>query len=593
MEWSHIKKYLSDIYYICPWYIPNALMSAIIEAMEPIISLFLIRSIIDDLVNNVDTRSIIGSILFFVGLQLGLKIMNRSLLAIAGIQEKKIKEHMELLVGQHIMEIDYEAIENPEILKLREEALIPLKFHGVINRTGQEIKKVLRASITIALMVGILLQLDPLFIVCILVVRFMNKYLYKMLEKKRLNYYKELAPLNRKFMYYKKLGDDFSIAKDIRIFEMENYLIGKFDGYYDESFKGAKKLFTAVGLFRTLININIQIQTVFFYGYMSYKYLKDLISIGSFLMYVTASIQLANNVYALNTARIEMKQMLKYMDKYYEFMEITSKIQWGHKKRLDGDIAIEFKNVYFRYPNTDNYVLKGVSGSIKPGQNVSIVGKNGAGKSTFIKLLARLYEPTKGEILINGVHIKDFSKEEYYKMLGVVFQDFKLLAFSIEENIHCGHIKEDGEDLIRESLAKANLHEKINKLQKGVQSNLYKLFDDEGIRLSGGQEQKLVIARALYKQAPILILDEPTASLDPYAEEEIYLKLNSLAKEQTAIFISHRLSSCKFTDQIFVFDKGKIVEQGNHHDLYAAKSLYHQMFESQARYYDNKKEEVC
>uniref|UniRef100_UPI0030795D70 ABC transporter ATP-binding protein n=1 Tax=Zhenhengia sp. TaxID=2944208 RepID=UPI0030795D70 len=243
----------------------------------------------------------------------------------------------------------------------------------------------------------------------------------------------------------------------------------------------------------------------------------------------------------------------------------------------------EFKNVWFKYPQAEDYTLKDVSLTLNSREKMSIVGQNGAGKTTFIKLLCRLYEPEKGEILINGVNVKEYAFDEYTKLLSVVFQDYKLFSFTIKENMSFNQACNEEE--LEIALQKSGVRDKVASLDKGVETSLYKNFDKEGTELSGGEMQKLAIARAIYKNAPIVVLDEPTAALDPYAEYEIYAKFNELVKNKTAIYISHRLSSCRFCDKIAVFDKGRLIEQGTHTELKEQDGKYAQMWKAQAQYY--------
>ena len=251
--------------------------------------------------------------------------------------------------------------------------------------------------------------------------------------------------------------------------------------------------------------------------------------------------------------------------------------------------TVEFKHVSFAYPRSEEKVLKDINMILHPGEHISIVGPNGAGKTTFIKLLCRLYDPTEGEILLNGVNIKNYAYDEYVKLLSVVFQDFQLFAFPAKENITLGQVKsKDAEnkknlDMIIEE---AGLKTTLSRLPKGKDTYIFKGYEEDGIELSGGQQQKLAIARALYKDAPIIILDEPTAALDPIAEYDIYRQFNHLIGNKTAIYISHRLSSCQFCDIIYVFEEGKIKEIGKHEELVTLKDgIYAGMFEAQAQYY--------
>lgn len=259
-------------------------------------------------------------------------------------------------------------------------------------------------------------------------------------------------------------------------------------------------------------------------------------------------------------------------------------MQKGDKTPDHKDHIIEFRDVSFTYPGTQVKVLDHVSITIRSGEHLSIVGLNGAGKTTFVKLLCRLYDVDQGEILLDGVNIKDYEYVEYMKLFSVVFQDFKLLAFSIRENIILD--QKASEEEIANIYKLAGIEDKIISLEKGIDTIIFKSFDKDGIELSGGEQQKLAIARALYKNSLIVILDEPTAALDPIAEYDIYRQFDTLVGGKTAIYISHRLSSCKFCDKIAVFAEGMIKEYGNHDELVnLSGGIYPEMFAAQAQYY--------
>jgi ABC-type multidrug transport system fused ATPase/permease subunit len=245
--------------------------------------------------------------------------------------------------------------------------------------------------------------------------------------------------------------------------------------------------------------------------------------------------------------------------------------------------VIEFRSVSFKYPRTKKYVLKNINLTIKTGEHIAIVGENGAGKTTFIKLLCRLYKPTEGEILIDGVNINNYKFDEYIKLLSVVFQDFKMLAFTFKENITFGEQCDD--EKIMELCRVGGVERRIETAPKKLNTSMYKMFEENGIEPSGGEAQKLAIVRALYKNSPIIILDEPTAALDALAEDRMYRQFDEMIKGRTAIYISHRLASTRFCDNIAIFESGLIVGMGTHDELMEENETYKQMFEMQAQYY--------
>jgi ATP-binding cassette subfamily B protein len=268
-------------------------------------------------------------------------------------------------------------------------------------------------------------------------------------------------------------------------------------------------------------------------------------------------------------------------------MELADEMYKGKlpiEKRSDNMYQIEFKNVSFKYPDSENYALKNFSMKLKIGEKLAIVGMNGSGKTTMIKLLCRLYDPTEGEILLNGVNIKKFKHSEYSRLFSVVFQDYILFPHKLGENVAVS--TEYEKDRVEEALTGAGFGERLETLEKGLDSYIYTDFDDDGIEISGGEAQKIAIARAVYKEAPFILMDEPTASLDPIAEYEIYSNLDNIIGSKTAIYISHRLSSCRFCEKIAVFDKGQLIQTGSHSELIKDENgKYYEMWTAQSQYY--------
>jgi len=272
---------------------------------------------------------------------------------------------------------------------------------------------------------------------------------------------------------------------------------------------------------------------------------------------------------------------MEYLNTYYEFINRPSTHYTGTlpvEKRSDADYEFVFEHVSFQYPGTKEPVLKDIDFKFKVGEKFAVVGRNGAGKTTLIKLLCRLYEPTQGRILLNGIDIKYYDYSEYTRIFSVVFQDFKLLSLPLGDNIAAG------EEVEEERMWQAGLKKRVEAMPKGLRSRLYRNNGD-GVEVSGGEAQKLAIARALYKDGPFVILDEPTAALDPLAEAEIYEQFNDMIQGKTAIYISHRMSSCKFCDDILVLDGGRIAERGDHTKLLKNNGIYAALYQKQAQYY--------
>ena len=288
----------------------------------------------------------------------------------------------------------------------------------------------------------------------------------------------------------------------------------------------------------------------------------------------------------------ENKKYTGHLEKLFEYLDIPNKKYQGTipiEKNFfcndgENEYEIEFRNVSFKYPNSDVYVLKNINTKLSIGKKQAFVGTNGAGKTTFIKLLCRLYDPTEGEILLNGIDIRKYDYEEYMQLFAFVFQDFKLFSFSLGQNIAANRTYD--EDKIKECMKKVSFYDRFRTMPEGAESYLYKDISADGVEISGGEAQKIALARALYKETPVIVLDEPTASLDPIAEAQVYADFSNMVDNKTAIYISHRLSSCQFCDEITVFDKGKIVQKGAHDKLVGETAgKYSELWNAQAKYY--------
>ena len=326
------------------------------------------------------------------------------------------------------------------------------------------------------------------------------------------------------------------------------------------------------------------------YVFVCLKALGGAFGIGSVTQYVSAVTKLAGNVSTLLQTVGHMRTNAGFLKTVYEFLDIPNSMYQGSlttEKRADRQYEVEFRDVSFKYPGSDIWALRHVNMKFKVGKRLAIVGENGSGKTTFIKLLCRLYDPQEGQILLNGIDIRKYRYDDYMNIFSVVFQDFQLICQPLGANV-AGSMEYD-RDRVHKALIDAGFGDRLATMEKGLDTMLYKDLSEDGVDVSGGEAQKIAIARALYKDAPFIILDEPTAALDPIAEAEIYSKFNDIAGDKTAIYISHRLSSCKFCDEIAVFHEGAVIQHGTHAELVAdANGKYHELWNAQAQYYTDK-----
>lgn len=313
------------------------------------------------------------------------------------------------------------------------------------------------------------------------------------------------------------------------------------------------------------------------------------IAVGMLLRYVACFERLITSVQNILHDAWAFLLVARRQGTMFEFLDIKGSFYEGTlpvEKRRDNEYEIEFRNVSFKYPGREEYALRDFSLKLRIGERMAVVGKNGSGKTTMIKLLCRLYEPTEGAIFLNGIDIRKYDYCEYMQLFSVVFQDFALFDYSIAENVATGEGYDS--DKIKECLEKAGFGERLGRLPQGIDTLIDKGFDDDGVIFSGGERQKIAIARALYKDSPFILLDEPTAALDPIAEYEVYSAFDEMVSGKTAVYISHRLSSCRFCNDIVVFDKGRIVQRGSHSELMEDRDgLYFALWTAQAQYYEN------
>lgn len=397
---------------------------------------------------------------------------------------------------------------------------------------------------------------------------------------------------NRLFGHFGFIGTDKTRSVDIRMNNQQGLISAYWttnssfgvNGPFGKAARGKMGVYASLGVcITTLI-------TGFIYVFTCLKAWGGAFDVGSITQYVGAVTAMVTNVFALTDLLGIMKTNAPYLEKTFEFLDIPNSMYQGSlttEKRADRQYEVEFRDVSFKYPGSDIWALRHVNMKFKVGKRLAVVGENGSGKTTFIKLLCRLYDPQEGQILLNGIDIRKYRYDDYMNIFSVVFQDFQLICQPLGANV-AGSMEYD-RDRVRKALIDAGFGDRLATMEKGLDTMLYKDLAEDGVDVSGGEAQKIAIARALYKNAPFIILDEPTAALDPIAEAEIYSKFNDIAGDKTAIYISHRLSSCKFCDEIAVFHEGAVIQHGTHAELVAdVTGKYHELWNAQAQYYTEK-----
>lgn len=508
---------------------------------------------------------------------------------------RKTEGYVEKKRMDKLFHTDFKNMESPDFLDYAQRAKTALNrgkgFHGVLYQSRNFI-----AQGTLMILSAALIGIQNLLMMIIFIVISFGivKISSFFTKRDKIKFSDAMAPTWRKMNYLESTTKNFDFAKDIRLFNMSNEFFNQLSGVNETYKELNRKHHNRMVLWEVSLGSVLIVQKILMYTWLVYNVVTGAYQISDFVLYVGlvstfhASVGYVNWIYSdMRTNSLMINDYRNFVD-WKEDRE-TADEKDGHITEINLDkFEFRFENVSFKYPGHDNYVLKNVNLTIKNGAKLAVVGVNGAGKTTFIKLMMKLYEPSEGRILLNDVDIKEYNREEYFKLFSPVFQNVECFAMPIYQNI--SFAEEDKTDMnkINEVLEQSGLSEKINSYEKGIHTNLLKIFDKEGIDLSGGEKQRLAMARALYKDGKVVILDEPTAALDALAEDRMYREFENMIHGKTAVFISHRLGSTRFCDKIAMFEDGTIVEEGTHEELMAKNGKYAYMFGIQSQYYDEK-----
>lgn len=585
-------------------------LHAIVDALFPFISIYFSARVIDELAGARRPEQLAHWVLLTLLIGAGTELLLAILLRWRNSCYAGTYYTQQKLYAEKMLSMDFCDVDNPKTLDLLSQIKQNEGWSGWgLNRIIMHYQLLLTAAIRIIGSITLSITLftskitntsgkltilnSPLFIALILGVFLLLTWLSPALSNKANGYWAKEADEakmgNRVFSFYGFMGYNRNRALDIRMYEQEKFCSKKMKE--DRAFtpKGTMAAYARgpMGTLHALSASVSRILTAMIYSFVCLKAWAGAFGIGSVTQYIGAITQLSNGLSDIIRTLGDMRYNAYFLETIFEYLDIPNNMYQGSltvEKRQDNNYTIEFKDVSFKYPNTDTWALRHISMKFHVGERLAIVGQNGSGKTTFIKLLCRLYDPDEGEILLNGINIRKYDYREYMQIFSVIFQDFKLLAFKLGENVAAS--KTHDSKLVINSLEKAGFESRLGEFKDGLDTYLYKDFSDKGVEISGGEAQKIAIARALYQDKPFLILDEPTAALDPIAEFEVYSKLNDIVEDKTAIFISHRLSSCRFSDRIVVFHKGQIVQVGSHDELLAdSDGMYYALWNAQAKYY--------
>lgn len=557
--WSIISKLGIDM-------VQSQAKSGVVDTV-PLIKLILTATLILTIITVIST--ICGSKLWYNYIYVRMKLCQRRI--------------------EKTLTMNYEALENPKMLD---------RMYNANQATGgnnngvegmmQNLQRLMVSIFSFIMAATILSSLNLWLVLMIGIISLIQFYFYdKSVKKDKIFIWDEMAPISRRLHYMYRTGSDFSYAKDIRLFSMKDWLLSKLSIFHSEKYKlhlSSLNMWLRYDAFEKFMGM---LRNGILYGYLAYSVLFQGISIGTFTLYLTSSFILSDTVLNFFKDLGTYGKVSAQTDDFRSFLAIPDMEKDKNNIPLPDTTSYEFTflNVSFKYAEQDTYALKNLNLTIKAGERLAIVGFNGAGKTTMIKLLLRLYDVTEGCILLNGIDIRNFNRVSYFRLFAPVFQNVEIFAFPMSENVSMRPPLETDTNKAKDKLILAGMEDKLMTLDKGVHTELLKVLHDDGIDLSGGEKQKLALAKALYKDSPIVVLDEPTAALDALAECKLYMDFDSLIGNKTAIYISHRLASTKFCNRIAMFKDGKMIECGTHDELVAKDGAYSEMFKVQARYY--------
>lgn len=599
-----------DVNRVAPGFLASTILYSAVSALSPYAAIWLSAQLINELASARRVEVLGRWVVLIVSVTAGVSLVKFLLERWKSVKEDLFYRQYNLLYADKFLSMDFSDSDSQETRDLYTQIQQSENWGGFgfpyisiyLNKIVESIVGILSAAaLTVSLFTlkvpqsaGALTVLNnPLFLLVLLAVLAAVTFLGPVFANKVNTQWSDLAEEsrfgNRLFQHFScSITENVENAADMRMYGQAAMA----DRYSRQNTFGVgshfdKLLHTSMGLCAGVSEAMPAVLSGVVYGFVCLKALGGAFGIGSVTQYVSAVTKLAVNVSGLLEIGGHMRTNGGFMKTIYEFLDIPNAMYQGSlttEKRTDGHYEVEFRDVSFRYPGSDLWALRHVNMKFQIGKRLAIVGENGSGKTTFIKLLCRLYDPQEGQILLNGIDIRKYRYDDYMHIFSVVFQDFQLICQPLGANV-AGSLDYDRQR-VQQALVDAGFGDRLATMEKGLDTMLYKDLTQDGVEVSGGEAQKIAIARALYKNAPFIILDEPTAALDPIAEAEIYAKFDDIAKGKTVLYISHRLSSCKFCDEIAVFANGSVIQQGTHQDLLADETgKYFQLWNAQAQYY--------
>lgn len=601
-DWSNVWMLFKDVIRYEKKTVIYCLIASVLEAVRPYFYVVLLGKVLDLVYAGGDWQQLAKYVLIAMTARLLLDMVQGCTYEKYIQKLERPKEFGTMPLNRKALTMDYEYLEETHVQELRFRSFTK-SYYGVAGWLIQNLYHLIKNGVSLIISVVIMLPLllnrgmenkgfvnSGGFTFILIVIMLTVTYLtyrsgISFTRKSKVIFDKYDKPYNKKH-YYLDLLAGIEAQKDIRVSNYEKALEQDVDDLFEE-LKECEGKQGRLMVYRSAVEqVAAKFSSVLIYVFTGLRAYTGAISIGSVVTYASSMVQFTRSMTGFANTMGHVKSVAQYAADYYEFISLEKRKYDGTipmEKRRDNRFQVDFEHVSFKYPGSEEYVIRDLNLSFVIGEKMAIVGKNGSGKTTFIKLLCRLYDVTEGCIKVNGIDIRKYDYKEYCDLFAVVFQDFRIFSFALGENIAASEKVE--RERVLDALIKAGLGERVEKLSDGPDTYVGKEFSEKGVAFSGGERQKMAIARAIYKDAPFVIMDEPTAALDPESECAVYAGFDKMVGSKTALYISHRLASCRFCEDILVFDKGQVVQRGSHEELERQEGLYRELWRAQAQYY--------
>lgn len=589
MAWRSIPRFFREIFRSGRVLFVVNTIARFVKSLTPVVLLWVGKLIIDEIVLQLDLSEKSFDLLWqYVAIELAVAVASDLLGRLINLTDSLLGDLYSNASSEKIIrktnELTLEQLENPEFYDKLERARTQTK--GRVNLMSNGLSQA-ESVLSIVSLIGGLIYFEPYLIVLLIlsiIPAFVNEIKF---SSDRYSLARSWTSERRELDYLRFIGANNQTAKEIKLFGLTDFIAKRFRRLSNDYYGLNKGLAVRQSIFGGLFNLLGILSYYGAYVLIIYRTMNGVITLGELTFLSGSFNRLQSNLQAFFSRFTRISESALYLQDYFDFIDLETEQTMQEPIPLPKNIekGFEFRNVFFSYPDSDIFILKGVSFTLSAGEKMAFVGQNGAGKTTLIKLILRFYEPSHGEILMDGINIRNFDKVEYRKRFGVIFQDFFRYEFTLRENIAVGKIDAlQNDSKIKEAADKSLATQVIDEMRNGVEQQLGRRFS-KGQELSGGQWQKVALARAYMKDADIMVLDEPTAALDARAEYEVFERFMGLTKGKTSIIISHRFSTVRMADRVLVLDEGKVLEIGTHEELMARPKLYAELFKLQAAGY--------